>query len=458
MRPQSERRMAALDAVDRPGSSTQGAPRTLKAVLLLTTLAFTAAGTWASASAAPNEGAPWAKTGSLTTSRAFFTATLLKNGKVLVVGGANTDAAQAEEALRSAELYDPVKGTWSRTGALQVGRSSHTATLLNSGKVLVVGGESGGTSELYDPSTGRWERTASMATPVAGHLSTSGRPGHTATLLKSGKALVVGEPAAGGETYDPLTGKWTKTSELPAPRSSHTATLLKTGKVLVVGGLQGSKPEEPYASPSVYNPVTGKWENASASGGRRFGHTAVLLQSGKVLVAGGQTDPASGGPSGAVDITGRTVAVEMYDPVADTWAVTGPLPFVPVFHEASALRNGSVLLVGAPYTNAAEAPPVAGAIYDPAFATWAKVATGVVEAKPFELSMTVLDNGKVLLTGDGGASYLYSPAALDGESRRSVWLAAPAAIVGLIVLFKFVRWRRQRSRRPVRATGGFSRG
>jgi hypothetical protein len=71
---------------------------------------------------------------------------LLKNGKVLVAGGFG--------AITSAELFDPVSGSFSSTGSMGTGRSDHTATLLNDGKVLVTGGRDKSaapskTAELY---------------------------------------------------------------------------------------------------------------------------------------------------------------------------------------------------------------------------------------------------------------------------------------------------------------------
>ena len=107
----------------------------------------------------------WEYTGSLKDARFHHTATLLPDGRVLVVGGEH-----GHEPLASAELYDPATGTWSDTGSLNTERDSHTATLLPNGLVLVAGGiaTEGGASlasaELYDPATGNWSPTGSLDT------------------------------------------------------------------------------------------------------------------------------------------------------------------------------------------------------------------------------------------------------------------------------------------------------
>jgi len=66
--------------------------------------------------------------------RAFQTATLLPDGRVLVAGGQNYGSYFA-----SSEVYDPATGVWSTTGSMNTARSLHTATLLPDGRVLVVG-------------------------------------------------------------------------------------------------------------------------------------------------------------------------------------------------------------------------------------------------------------------------------------------------------------------------------
>ena len=96
----------------------------------------------------------WVTTGSMGTARRIHTATLLQSGKVLVAGGFGSNLV----SLSSAELYDPATGNWSSTGSLGTARFLHTATLLPNGKVLVAAG-SGSSSdlssaELYDPGLG----------------------------------------------------------------------------------------------------------------------------------------------------------------------------------------------------------------------------------------------------------------------------------------------------------------
>ncbi len=98
-------------------------------------------------------------TGSLGVARYRHRAILLADGQVLVVGGL-AGPNNNSYPLTSAELYDPASGTWTATGSMSSARRSSTATLLPNGKVLVVGGEDGTTTlasaELYDPASGAW--------------------------------------------------------------------------------------------------------------------------------------------------------------------------------------------------------------------------------------------------------------------------------------------------------------
>jgi len=106
------------------------------------------------AAASQSVAASWSFTGSVEQARLYATGTVLPNGEVLVVGGSYRGTF-VQYGLTSAELYNPSTGTSSSTGSLNTGRYSHTATLLNNGTVLIVGGLDNNTrlssAESYDP-------------------------------------------------------------------------------------------------------------------------------------------------------------------------------------------------------------------------------------------------------------------------------------------------------------------
>ena len=77
----------------------------------------------------------WTKKAALSTPRIFHSASLLADGRVLVVGGSNFDTGPMDLV----EIYDPAVGTWQAGQSLKHVRSDHSATVLGSGAVLVVG-------------------------------------------------------------------------------------------------------------------------------------------------------------------------------------------------------------------------------------------------------------------------------------------------------------------------------
>src|SRR5437016_11541071 len=226
----------------------------------------------------------WTPTGTMAEAREYFPSVTLPSGKVLVTGGLGSGGS----VLTGAELYDPASGTWSSAGALAVGRYFHTATLLKNGQVLVTGGctVSGcstftGESELYDPATNSWSASGSLGTA---------RWSHTATLLGSGQVLVVG--GSNGSTlhacelYDPVTDAWTSAPSTIYRRFLHTATLLEDGKVLVTGG---NPFRTALAAAEIYDPSANQWTATGHMTQGRFAHTSTLLPDGTVLLAAGGT-------------------------------------------------------------------------------------------------------------------------------------------------------------------------
>ncbi len=268
----------------------------------------------------------WSATGSLQTSRAYHTATLLGNGKVLVHGGANSIGI-----LASAELFDPASGNGKFTTISTLGttRSQHTATLLANGQVLMAGGGGAGgflaSAELYDQATGLWSATGSFQT---------GRQYHTATLLPNGQVLLAGGTngsyLSSAELYYPPTGTWTPTVSLKTSRAHHTATLLPNGKVLVAGGYGSGY----LSSAELYDPATGLWSDTGSLITGRCYHTATLLPNGQVLVAGGYGN------------SGYAASAELYNPATGQWSATGILGTPCYWHTATLLSNGQVLLAG----------------------------------------------------------------------------------------------------------------
>ncbi len=115
-------------------------------------------------------------------------------------------------------------GTFSPAGAMTTARANHTATLLFDGRVLIVGGDRTGTAELYDPSTGAFTPTGN---------GTTAHGGSTAALLPDGRVLIAG--GTNSEVYDPSTGSFIPTGTLPANQGGFMATSLTNGKVLVHG-------------------------------------------------------------------------------------------------------------------------------------------------------------------------------------------------------------------------------
>lgn len=344
---------------------------------------------------------PWTVTGAMSVERSSHTATLLPTGKVLVTGGYGSSSTSYHS---SAELYNAPTATWVPTGGLATARANHIATSLPNGKVLVAGGGNGtsslSSSELYNPATGVWTTTGAMNVARL-------RP--TATLLPNGKVLVAGGIGFGmlssAEIYDPTTGTWALTGSMNAVRWNHTATLLSNGKVLVAGG---SPSNGTYLSGAeLYDPATGIWSPTGSMLAARDQHTATGLQNGKVLVTGGYN---------SVDF--NLFTAELYEPTTGTWSATGSLISRNEFHSAALLPTGKVLVQGG-YIPTAE-------IYDPVSGTWA--AAGALNVPRAYNTLTLLSDGRILVTGGRNAASNTVPSAeLYGNAAQ--YTVTPGPVV-----------------------------
>lgn len=220
--------------------------------------------------------------------RSSHTATLLRDGSVLIVGGRG--GTEGSTFVSTAEVYHNRSGRFTAVGGLVIPRMAHAATVLPDGRVLITGGVAANaaiesSSELYDPVS----MSFVLAAPMAAR-----RERHTATLLKNGKVLIVGGVDAfhsmgSAELYDPLTGRFVPTGDLNDSRGLHTATLLNDGRVLIVGGFGGSFRTGAYlATAELYDPATGLFTRTGSLSKPRGAHSATLLPGDEVLVAGGQ--------------------------------------------------------------------------------------------------------------------------------------------------------------------------
>src|SRR5580704_17036960 len=95
-------------------------------------------------------------------------------------------------------------------------------------------------------------------------------------------------PPASGQPPAPGASNFTAVGDLATARADHTATLLPSGMVLIAGGVGGGS--QPLASAELYDPSTRRFTSISNMNISRTRHTAILLANGKVLIAGGAQD------------------------------------------------------------------------------------------------------------------------------------------------------------------------
>ncbi|MGA7914325.1 MAG: kelch repeat-containing protein [Candidatus Acidiferrales bacterium] len=351
-------------------------------------------------------------TGSMNAARSDATATLLNNGMVLIAGGIASGTY-----LSDAELYNPATGTFTATGSLNTARELHSATLLNDGTVLIaVGYNSNGfltSAEIYNPTTGTFSATGSM---------TTARRLFVAKLLQNGKVLVAGgagatdplQALATAELYDPVTGTFSPTGSLNTARRLTSGTLLDNGMVLVVGGVNGSTT---LSSAELYNPATGSFAFTGSLNVARLYQSATLLNNGMVLIAGGEA------PSGSSYVP--LSSAELYDPTAGTFTLTGSLNAARTDPVATLLNNGTVLITGGViFSGTNDAALSSAEIYDPVAGTFAT--TGPLNAARADQTATLLPNGTTLVAGGfntNGAlatAELYEPASLTPAGLTAI--------------------------------------
>ena len=283
--------------------------------------------------------------GPLSEARQLHTATALGDGRVLVIGGKTSLDGPDSAAIATAEMWDPTTGDFLPAGSTSEARYDHTATLLPDGRILVVGGYGNDASwldsaELWDPATGEFS--------PAGELGL-GRHAHSATLLPDGRVLIAGgyggewEWLTAAEVWDPRTETFAPAGDLAQARWEHDAVLLPDGRVLVVGGAETITPRTLV---EIWDPETGSFAPAGELVQGRTMHTTTVLEDGRVMVAAGY-------PGGE---PWEVASVEIWDPATNTVTAGDPLEFARTAHSATLLPSGDVLIVGGTDTTGAELP------------------------------------------------------------------------------------------------------
>lgn len=234
----------------------------------------------------------WSTSGLLNSARMAFAAAALPDGRVLVAGGLHIGFSQEGGALSSAEIWDPDTGTWAEIDEMSSPRVQPVAVTLSDGRVLVAGGVAGWggddplvSAEVYDPGNHRWspagvlsaprDGLAIIALPDGGALAIGSR--RAVTEDAEGEAVDPPRPTMTADRFDPSTGEWAANGGFDAAGRRPAMAMLADGRVLAVAG----------ANTAIYDPAARTWTGSVPIPDHRNDATAVLLEDGSVLVAGG---------------------------------------------------------------------------------------------------------------------------------------------------------------------------
>lgn len=310
--------------------------------------------------------------------RSAHTATRLKDGRVLLVGGMISVIGQ-ELPTASSEIFDPRTNTIQPGGKMTAPRAGHTATLLENGDVLITGG----VDEKQPIASAELYRAVSGDFVAVGAMQIS-RERHSAALLKNGLVLITGgtimSPSEKAELYDPKTQIFRQISPMNARRAAQTSTLLPDGRVLIAGGAESAS--SILQSVEIFDPQNDSFKLAGQMQASRFKHSAVLVTDGKVLLLGGSDER---------EWSGRRNSVEVYNPAKNSSQTVGAMN-----RARFKLPNSVVLSNDGNIVVAGSGRRVE--IFDAATNNFL-VSAGTLEDEWFYATATPLPDGRVFIAG-----------------------------------------------------------
>lgn len=238
-----------------------------------------------------------------------YTTTRLQDGRWLIAGGQKGNGT-SDDAIK-ARLFDPRTGAWTNTGNLTTSRLYHRATLLQDGRVLATGGSfetNLNSAELYDPATGQWTATTAMKDRRKAHVSV--RLADGSVLVAGGTGVASFKPLTNAEVYNPTTREWTSTGPLNVGRVGAAAALMTNGQVLIAAGT-GNDANAVWSA-ELFDPATGKWRmTGEMPYTARYDYAADVLTNGQVLLTTTHTNAWED-------------AKELFDPATEKWKAVGP--------------------------------------------------------------------------------------------------------------------------------------
>ncbi len=272
--------------------------------------------------------------------------TTLADGRPILVGGHIADYI----GIRNTTVFDYSSQTWSAAATMAYARWYPTVTMLGDGRILAVSGanncptcpqENGSRTgiaeipEIYDPVANTWTQlqNAGLILPLYPHMFT----------LPDGRVLASStsrDPIA-STALDVVSQTWTTID--PTPVDGGAAAMYSPGKIIKVGRSRSPSYEAVPSTATAYvldvNVPTPRWRRVQDMAFSRVYHNMTMLPDGTVLVTGGSRN------SNVLDLNPAVLEAELWSPTTETWTTLARMQTPRLYHStALLLPDGRVLM------------------------------------------------------------------------------------------------------------------